>query len=62
MENKSAVIVNTLIEKLKKNKHFFGDIASAETFGKNFAMIDVAMHKDNKLAVYRIIVIKHASK
>lgn len=58
MKSKSGIILKTLIEKLKNNAHFFGNIASAETYGTNVACADVAMEKDGKTEVYKIIVIK----
>lgn len=59
MENKSGIIVNTLIEKLKKNSHYFGNIACAETYGTHFAAADIAMDGSGKLETYRIIVVKY---
>lgn len=61
MKNKSGVIVKTLIEKMKKNTHFFGDLTVVEKHGKYCSRADITMQAGDKTEVYRVIVIKHAN-
>ena len=56
----SRIMMTALIEKLKKNAHFFGDMAVAETFGTHFAAADIAMRKGGNTEAYRVIVVKYA--
>ncbi len=61
MENKSGIIIMTLIEKLKKNTQFFGNVSSAETFRKKYAYADIAMQNGDSTETYRVVVIKQAT-
>lgn len=61
LENKAGMIVRTLIEKLKKNTHFFGELAVVETHGTHASRAEIALQSGDKTDVYSVIVIKHAS-
>lgn len=60
MENKSGIIIKTLIEKLRKNTHYLGELAVAETHGTYGSRADIAMQNGDNTEVYSVIVIKHA--
>lgn len=62
MKNKSGIIIDTFIEKLKKNTHYFGNLACVQMVGTHFVAADIAMDSgSDKPEVYRVIVIKHAN-
>lgn len=61
MKNKAGVIVMTLIEKLKKNTHYFGNLAVVETHGSYGSRAEIAMQSGDKTELYSVIVVKHAS-
>lgn len=61
MKNKSAIIVDTLIEKLKKNNHFFGNLAVVKIHGSCGSRAEIATQSGGEMQIYSVIVIKHAN-
>ena len=55
------IIVRALIEKLKVNSCYYGNISYVEIRGTNFAAADIAMDGSGKTEVYRVIVVKHTN-
>lgn len=59
MENKTRMIITSLIEKLKKDNQLFEKMAVIETHGTYASRADIATYYDANIEAYSVIVIKH---
>jgi hypothetical protein len=61
MNNKTELLVETLLSEVKQKPEIFGSVTYSQTNGTNFASADVELTKDNHTDTYRVMVIKQSS-